>query len=222
MTARTGRFPWLFLVAASACALTSKSEPIVPRYYDPDLSDLPVRPAAADVDVERARASAKARVLRLGRVTAAAHLGERLVFRNANRELGFYEERRWTESPDAYLHRALAEVLFEREGIRRLIGGPGVTLDVELVEFEEIKKRPPVAHARATLLLHEGKSVLRERTVDVERAVGSGTRGEPGDSPDVVVHAMSLALGDLVNRLAAVVILELDSRAAAHPQVEPD
>ncbi|HEY3593834.1 MAG TPA: ABC-type transport auxiliary lipoprotein family protein, partial [Polyangiaceae bacterium] len=83
------------------CALTSKSDPLMPRYFDPDLSSLPT--AAADTD-----GNPNAPSLRLGRVTAGEHLRERIVYRQANRELGFYEERRWTENPDVYLRRALA------------------------------------------------------------------------------------------------------------------
>lgn len=188
------------LLAAGGCALTSKSEPLAPRYYQPDLSSLPARPAA---EAEKSLADAPA--LRLGRVSAAAHLRERLVFRLPNRELGFYEDRRWTETPDSYLHRALAEVLFEREGLRRSVGGAGLTLDVELLDFEEVKSAHPVAHVRATLLLHDGRSVMRERTVDVQRPIAAAG-APPGDEPDAAVQAMSEALAELVNRIATTVV----------------
>lgn len=187
---------------AGGCALTSKSEPLMPHYYDPDLSSLPV--AAANTDV----ASATGPALRLGRVSAAAHLRERIVFREGNRELGFYEGRRWTETPDAYLRRALADVLFERKGIHRFVGGAGLTLDVELLDFEEVLAPRPMAHARATFVLHDGRTVLRERTVDVDRPIAPVGKGE-GESADAAVQAMSLALSELVGRLATMVVGEL-------------
>jgi cholesterol transport system auxiliary component len=203
----------MLLALAGGCALTSKSEPLAPRYFDPDLSSLPV--AAADTE----NANANEPALRLGRVIAAEHLRERIVFREANRELGFYEDRRWTETPDFYLRRALADVLFERKGIRRVVGGAGLTLDVELLDFEEVKKSPPVAHVRATFVLHDGRSVVRERTIDVDRPIA--TEGKPdANTTDAAVHAMSLALSDLVSRVANAVAAEM-AKQPAPPPVPP-
>src|SRR5262249_24489929 len=160
----------------------------------PDLSSLPV--AAANTE-----GAATAPALRLGRVSAAAHLRERIVFREANRELGFYETRRWTEAADAYLRRALADVLFERQRIHRSLGGAGIRLDVELRDFEEVLAPRPMAHARATFVLHDGRTVLREQTVDVERPIASAGKGE-SESADAAVQAMSMALAELVGRVA--------------------
>src|SRR4051812_29381315 len=120
------RLPALLLCAiaalsASACALTSKSDPIVPRYFSPE------RPG------EALRAGAKPEKplaeLRLGRINSAPYLDERLVFRDSDHEFGYYEERRWTETPDEYLKRRLARVLFEERGLRHVVGGFAPTLE---------------------------------------------------------------------------------------------
>src|SRR5688572_26651074 len=90
----------------SGCALLGKSEAFVPRYFSPDTSSHG-KPKAASA------ARADGALLKLGRITAASYLGERIVFRDSNYELNFYEERRWTERPEDYLRRALSRALFE-------------------------------------------------------------------------------------------------------------
>src|SRR4051794_38545045 len=44
--------------------------------------------------------------LYLGRVGSSSYLRERVVFRDPDHKVGFYEDRRWTERPEAYVQRA--------------------------------------------------------------------------------------------------------------------
>src|SRR5690606_12008324 len=68
----------LLLVALSlGCALTSKGEPLTPRYFSPTLG-----PAAAE-----ARRDAAPLELRIGRIEPAAHLEERIAYRVDESEL---------------------------------------------------------------------------------------------------------------------------------------
>jgi hypothetical protein len=70
------------------CALTSKADALSPRYFSPEQAPEP----------SAARAAPERRLeLRLGQVSSASHLDERISYRLSSSEVGFYEERRWTE-----------------------------------------------------------------------------------------------------------------------------
>jgi cholesterol transport system auxiliary component len=187
-----------FLVPAlgfCACALMGKGDALTPRYFNPDLSSAE-RPAAPS-----------RRELRLGRITAAAHLRERIVFRDSSYELNFYESRRWSEPPDAYLRRALSAALFERHGLRRIISGSGPTLEVELTEFAELKRSPPVARVAATYVLFDNRLVRREASVTVDLPIVVGSA--PGDPPEALVRTLSKALDQAVQRIVTQVIADM-------------
>jgi cholesterol transport system auxiliary component len=117
---------------------------MMPRYFSPDESRGRAQTAASATAEHEGETHAE---LRLGRVTAASYLGERIVFRDSNYELGYYEERRWTERPEAFLRRAVARALFEDRGLRRVVSGAATTLDIELTELTELRS-PPVVRVR--------------------------------------------------------------------------
>src|SRR6185436_5751354 len=104
-------------LAALGCALTGKSDAMVPRFFT-------LEPAAHATTTTAARVgAASAPQLRLGRVTAADHIEQPIIYRQSEREIGFYDDRLWSEKPDAYLGRALGRVLFEEKGLRRAVAG---------------------------------------------------------------------------------------------------
>ena len=197
---------WAVVLALSGCALTSKSDPLVPRYYNPEGDDALARPAA-DGYTGSGRVITE---LRLGRVTGASYLGERIVYRDSSHELGYYDERRWSEKPDIYLRRALGRAFFEQHGVHRLLAGAGPTLDVELTAFEELRSPTPTARVSATFILQDGRVVLREQTITVDRPIGGSDKQRTAEQ---AVAALSLAFGDLVNRMTTLVIGDLDKRA---------
>ncbi len=197
------------LLTAAGCALTSKSDPLTPRYYNPDGYQ-----EASQVAAPTGRAMPE---LRLGRVTAASYLGERIVYRDSNHEIGYYDERRWTEKPDVYLRRALERKLFEQKGVHRVLGGVGPTLDIELTDFEELHGPTPTARARATFILQDGRSVVREQTVSVDRRI----TGDKEPTAEQTVLALSGALGELVDRVTTAVLADLDKRAPPPPKQPP-
>jgi ABC-type uncharacterized transport system auxiliary subunit len=181
----------LLAQGTTACALTSKSEPVVPRYFDLDQNS----PTSSGAEFP----SRPARRLRLGQIEAAEHLDERLVFRSSTREIGYYEGQRWSEQPREYLRRALARELYERRGLVRVLGGSAPTLEVELSSFEEVRANPEVARVRLTYVLHDDRSVLLERTITIEREV---TRGASSKQADAVVLAMAEAMHLAVREIA--------------------
>ncbi|HEX9475426.1 MAG TPA: ABC-type transport auxiliary lipoprotein family protein [Candidatus Dormibacteraeota bacterium] len=185
-------------VVLSGCALLGKNDPLVPRYFTPELDgDAPRAPVRSDLQ------------LRLGRVEGWSHVRERMVARNSARELFYYEDRRWTERPEIYLRRALSRTLFEERGVVASLSGRAVTLDVELIAFEEIEQ-PHKARMQALLLLRDDRIGLLEETITVEQPVA---KTEQADQAGAVVDALSQALQAGVTRIADRVVAKLSERA---------
>ncbi len=185
-------------VVLSGCALLGKNDPLVPRYFTPELDgDAPRAPVRSDLQ------------LRLGRVEGWSHVRERMVARNSARELFYYEDRRWTERPEIYLRRALSRTLFEERGVVASLSGRAVTLDVELIAFEEIEQ-PHKARMQALLVLRDDRIGLLEETITVEQPVA---KTEQADQAGAVVDALSQALQAGVTRIADRVVAKLSERA---------
>lgn len=197
------------VLAATGCALTSKGEPLQIRYFTPESSAGSERGREAQASSRTAVPAGQEPLgLALGRIRASAHLRERIAFRTSANELGFYDTRRWTERPESYLRRALASDLFEQRGIEPLVGGPGATLDVELVAFEEARTPRHVARMQVVYLLYGGGAPAVERTITVERPIANTK-----DPPAGVVTALAAALDEGVARIADAVVAQLEVEA---------
>ena len=188
-------------VMALSCALTSKADPLSPRYFTPTSALGSQAPAREPSSVHE---------LRLGQVDSAAHLEERIAYRVSDTELGYYEDRRWTEPPEQYLRRALEGELFEERGLRRVISGSAPTLDVELVSFEELRHGPPRARLALRFSLRDERRSLLERALVVERPLGAT---KPGDNGPELAAAMARVLDQAVADVAEQIIRELETAA---------
>ncbi len=186
---------WVALVVGtSGCALLTKSDPVLPRYFSPEVSDTdsPVlRNANADLSV------------RLGRIGGGSYLKERIAYRNSEHEFGFYEDRRWTERPEVYLQRAIERSLFEERGVKRALSPSAPTLTADLIEFEEVKGSAPSVRLRVTYALHDEHTVFREHSLVVERPLAPGTEASRADR---VAAGLGDALREVVARIADEVI----------------
>ncbi len=188
----------------TACALLSKSEPIVPRYFTPE--------TVATKDV--ARAAPSGFELRLGRVDAKAHLNERLVRRDSTYEFSYYEARLWTEKPEAYVRRALARAIFDESGVRQVLSGAATTLEVDVVAFEEVVQPAHVGRVELAYVLYDDRVVLLSRSIAVQRPIGDAH----GDAAaDAVVAALAGAMADAVEAVAVATTSELRAEASAPP-----
>lgn len=199
---------WISLIASvslcGGCALLSKSEQALPRYFTP----VPAK------DVAGASPPANSGLeLRLGSVTSASSVRQSLAARSAGHEVTYAQDLRWTEKPEAFLRRALSRALFEQRGIRRIISGAGPTLQVDLIEFEQVMT-PPSARASVVVILHDERFVRMETTMTIERPLPS--TGTPL-GPEASVDALSLALTDVVNRIAD----EVSARLRESPEPDP-
>ena len=201
------RCAWLFGAAAAlltaGCALTSKSEPISPRYFSPE------RPADATQASKKSLATPLE--LRLGRVSGSSHLDERLVYRDSAYQLGYYEERRWTEEPAEYLRRCLARALFEERGLRHVVGGVGPSLEVELTGFEEVRSPRRVARVQMTARLQDARIVRWEETLTVDQPITDDGSGDPAT---MMVAAIGVALASAVDHIADRVVSDLATPVA--------
>lgn len=180
----------LLTFATAGCALTSKGEAVQPRFYSAEVA-APARTGGAG-----ATGSCD---LRLGGVDAAAHLRERMVFRQPSGEVGFYEERRWTERPEVYARRALSRALFEQKGLREVVAGEAPTLSVELLAFEEVRRDDGSAvRLRLAAELSDDRTVVWRQTFAAEKAL-------PGKSDDERAGAIAAALAQCLQEVAAAV-----------------
>lgn len=182
-------------MATGACALTSKAEVVDVRYFNAERVNPRNGSETADATVSGAAPTLQ---LKMGRVSSGTNLRERITYRNSAYELGYYEDLRWTERPEAYVRRELARALFERHAMRRVLTGAAPTLEVELIAFDEVRlKATPVARIQLKVILYEGEGVRFENTLTIDRPVA-------GDKPTIedVVAAMATALDAACEQVA--------------------
>lgn len=179
----------LLLLALPACFSLGPGSPQPIRYFSAAVSPQAVSAQPRNMPV-----------LRLRHVTAAAHLRERMVWRNSQVEYGFYETRRWTEMPVAWLEQALARELFEVRGLHRTSAVATVTLDVHLAAFEEILYPEHLARVAVVVRLFspQGQTLI-ERTLERSQPITDG-------GPEQVAEATSRALGELMRDVAAAIV----------------
>jgi cholesterol transport system auxiliary component len=178
--------------AGGGCALFPKGEVYEIRWFSPEATT----PRLTAASVSRPRAPLPV-ALELGRVNGGIHLGQKIAHRDTAFELGFYDDKRWTERPEVYVRRQLARTLFEERGFPRAVDGEAVTLDVEVQAFEEVRGPSPRARIQLRALLYDDRRALLERTFTVERPI------VPKPSPiDGLVRAMAEALDEVAEEIA--------------------
>ena len=182
----TPRFIAIPLLATLVLGCISLERSAEPRYFSP-LE--PERPSAAAPGTEQGTA------LRLRRVQGASHLKERIVWRRSGVEYGFYELRRWTQAPARYVEQRVARELFENRGFRRASSGLGVTLELDVVAFDEVLTPVhAVDVAIAFRLLGADNLALLEHTIRERRPL-------PGNDPADVAREFGEALDAAVRRI---------------------
>ncbi len=168
----------------SACALVSRSPPADIRYFTPERLETTSPPRAA---------TGHATLLRLGRITSSANLRSHIVHRDSDFELGEYETLRWTENPEAYMRRALARALFQERPLEQGVGGPLPTLDVELIEFEEVRRGAQ----------RGGRVVIRYQLEDERRVLRSGLVSVEREAKNSDVEPIIAAIADAMNEASS-------------------
>lgn len=184
----------LLALVLSGCALTSKSEPLDIRYFTPEK----VKPQLTSASASE-RPQGETFALELGRISSGSNVREKMAFRDASWEVGYYEDRRWTERPEAFVRRELGRTLFEERGFRRSItDGAAATLEIELIAFEEIRAKPlHVARVQLRMILHDGRDVLHEETITVDKPLPNNE-----STTEAVVAATADALDAASSQIA--------------------
>jgi ABC-type uncharacterized transport system auxiliary subunit len=199
------------LSCALGCALLTKSDPTLLRYYSLDAA----RP--------RARLSGPATPplqLRLGRVNASSYIRDRIAFRSSSVEVGYYDDLVWTEKPESYVRRDLARALFEDAGIQEIVSGVGATLDVDLEAFEELRGERVVL-VRLSWQLRNDTVVLLRRTVTFRHALDVDSKDTSAAATDrAIAVALSAALQDAVDAVVGAVVPRLAADARETPPEE--
>lgn len=183
------------------CALTSKADALTPRYFNPQT-----------YDERRSPPAPRPFELRLGQVSSASNLDERIAYRLNAVEVGFYEDRRWTELPEQYLRRALETELFEERKLTRIVSGVAPILDVELQAFEEQRGAPGKARVVLRFTLRDERRSLLEQSLELELPLGSD---RSADKSERVAKALGDALAEGVTRLGAAVVKRLSESPPA-------
>jgi cholesterol transport system auxiliary component len=173
----------------TACALTSKSTPVEIEYFTPELGS--ARVTAESNTASRVR-------LRLGHVAAADHLRSAIVYRTSPIELSMYHSRRWTERPDDYVRRALERELFGDASMQQAVASPSLTLDVDVLAFEEVTMPERAGSVELAYRLRDQKTVIASGKV-------SARRRAPGTDFAPVVTAIGGALDEATTKLAEAV-----------------
>jgi cholesterol transport system auxiliary component len=176
----------LLLGLVPGCALTSRAEPVRWQFFTPER----VQPRLESASVGSAH-----REVCLGRVTAGTDLGRRIAHGNGGHEVGYYEDRRWTEEPERYVRRALERALVEESSFPCEIEPSPSRLDVEVLKFEEL--RTPAGHAARVALraVVTTEDVILDETIQWVDIVH-------GSSFDDVVAAIGRALEQVSVRIA--------------------
>jgi cholesterol transport system auxiliary component len=188
----------------SACALTSKADLVETRYFSPEH----VKAGGDDAKAPPAPAPNAALELRLGRVLSGSNLRERIAYRNAAYELGYYENLRWTERPEAYVRRELGRSLFEEHGLHRVLSGVAPSLDVEVIAFDDVRLATGrAARIQLKIILFEDNGVILEETLSVDRPVA----GEKAKIEDVIA-----AMASALEAAAELVTLKVQAALVAH------
>jgi ABC-type uncharacterized transport system auxiliary subunit len=154
--------------------------PAPPRYFAPDTPT-----ARSPVDASPPTG------VRIGIVRSPLHLREMMTWRRSDVEYGFYEQRRWTELPSAYVERALERELF---GVQRIPPGNGPDAPVvtaELIAFEEVVA--PAREARVAIAV----TLAGPRCARVRRTFAAA-RPLEGDDPVAVARGIGEALDEVV------------------------
>ncbi len=175
----------LLLSAALAGCVFRASDP--PRYFRPESVALSSEPA---VD-----AGAPATAIRLRAVRARPLLRERIVWRTPA-EYGMYEQRRWSELPEAYVERALASALRGTADVGLTDDTRVPALYADVTAFDEVLAPAHVANVAVDVSLTDaGGHRLLERAFTAEAAIAD-------DDPRSLARAIGAALDDVSAQVA--------------------
>jgi ABC-type uncharacterized transport system auxiliary subunit len=181
----------LAFIALAGCVFR-QSDP--PRYFRPDAAALSSESTPDDGSAKKA--------IRLRAVRARPFLRERIVWRTPT-EYGMYEQRRWSELPEAYVERALVSALRRQARVDLTNDPRAPRLYANVTAFDEVVDPKHVANVAVdvTLTAADG-SLLLDRGFSAEAPIAD-------DDPNSLVRAVGAALDDVSAQVAQSVAEKL-------------
>ncbi|MEA2748617.1 MAG: cholesterol transport system auxiliary component [Myxococcales bacterium] len=206
--------------SSMGCALTSKADVVEIRYFSPEQ----VKPHLTGSDASSAPqppAPNDALEVRLGRVSSGSNLRERIAFRDAAYELGYYEAWRWTERPETYVRRELGRAFYEEHGLHRVFNGSAPTVDVEVIAFDDLRLASGrAARVQLKAILSDDSGVLWEDTLTVDRPV-SVEKPKIEDVVAAMAGALDAAAEQVTLKVQSALVARRASLASATPAATP-
>ena len=173
----------VLLVSLLLVACVSKNPPVETRYFHPRVPD------ARGTPLE----NSAAQPVRLVQVVGAAHLGDRIVWRLVENEIGFDELNRWAALPATIVEDALQRYLEPRNGFVRSESATARTLSVYVTAFEV--ERP------STRFMVQIQATLRDPSGTLQTATFEGQHPATLDDPRSVAEAAGEALATALRGL---------------------
>jgi len=180
------RLAWMLLsglaVTPFSGCLSSPAE--IPRYFQPRLAE-PAKPEPGAVPP----------ALRLGYMTAAAHLSDRMAWRTSEVEIAFDDIAHWTATPDELVADAMQRALFVSGAFRPDAAASTPELNVHVTAFEGSGPQPvAIVELRLSLTAGGAPALVHQLRVVHTAEAKSGP---------ALARAMGLALDDAMRQLVA-------------------
>jgi uncharacterized lipoprotein YmbA len=173
----------VLLASLLLVACVSKNPPVETRHFHPRVPDAMGAPAG----------SPAAEPVRLVQVVAAPYLGDRIVWRFAENEIGFDELNRWAASPTTIVEDALKRHLSPQNGFLLSESATARTLSVYVAAFEV--DRP------STRFVVQIQATLRDPSGALQSAAFEGEHPATIDDPRSVAEAAGEALATALRGL---------------------
>jgi len=209
--------------ALGGCALTGKGDALSIRYFTPETVKAHLTSASTKASNNAATDMPQ---LELGRVTSGLHLRDKIAYRDAAFEVGYYDDRRWTERPEVFVRRELARTLFEEHGFRRTLAGQAPVLDIEVIAFEEVRGKSPNGSSNASariqlrMIVHDDRDAMFERTITIDRPVAQGAGSTEG-LVQAMAEALDAAAEDVAKETEGVLRSRPKTDKAPSPETSP-
>jgi uncharacterized lipoprotein YmbA len=177
----------LGMVALVCSGCLSQNAPPTVRFFHP--APLAAPPASA------AASTGEPLPVRIGHVSAAPYLGDRMVVRVSDVEIGFDELHRWASPPDVMVEDALRRLLVPENGF--VVSGSleALVVDAHVAAFEGVSTSKSVSiEIELTLERHGGG--------DSSRGTVRVTRPTNVDDPVALAKSAGEALGEASQKIA--------------------
>lgn len=181
---RLRHYPLVLLaLGLVGCAFLSPQPPVAQRFYYPAVKPAKLAPKSPPVTI------------RVGRITSAPYLRDRMILRLSDVEVAFDEQDRWAAPPELLTERCIYRVLSRESGfiISAMPGAP--ILDIYILQFEGVADEKKVQVAIGATVQCRATGEVHVTRIDAAASI-------PDESPSAIARGIGEALGHAVVDLA--------------------